>query len=158
MLRPPGFTWVFFGSGVDFMYFLVIVFALSPFCDLFCVFLGWSVGGLGVFHAGRASVCLGPHLGWGAVLAPQNRFGPSSKIFLLTVPRRYFFCVSFVFFVLCLLCFCVCSLLPCGRMLGWGDLLTHVGDVYCIFVDFPCGIQGQVWYLIVSFPDFCLLS
>ena len=28
---------------------------------------------------------------------------------------------------------------------------------YCSFVIFPCGILGQVWYLIVSFPDFCLL-
>ena len=25
-----------------------------------------------------------------------------------------------------------------------------VGDVYCIFVTFPCGILSQVWYLIVS--------
>ena len=33
-------------------------------------------------------------------LVPKNRFKPSSKIFLLTVPRRYFFCGSFV--VLCL--------------------------------------------------------
>ena len=38
------------------------------------------------------------------------------------------------------------------------DLLALVGDVYCIFVTFPCGILGQVWYLIVSFPDICLLS
>ena len=38
------------------------------------------------------------------------------------------------------------------------DLLALVGDVYYIFVTFPCGIQGQVWYLIVSFPDLCLLS
>ena len=38
------------------------------------------------------------------------------------------------------------------------DLLALVGDVYCIFVTFPCGIQDQVWYLIVSFPDLCLLS
>ena len=37
-------------------------------------------------------------------------------------------------------------------------LLTLVGDVYCIFVTFPCGILGQVWYLIVSFPDLCHLS
>ena len=36
------------------------------------------------------------------------------------------------------------------------DLLALVGDVYCIFVTFPCGILGQVWYLIVSFPDLCL--
>ena len=38
------------------------------------------------------------------------------------------------------------------------DLLTLVDDVYCIFVTFPCDILGQVWYLIVSFPDLCLLS
>ena len=33
-----------------------------------------------------------------------------------------------------------------------------VGDVYCICVTFLCGILGQVKYLIVSFPDLCLLS
>ena len=26
------------------------------------------------------------------------------------------------------------------------------------FFTFPCGILGQVWYLIVSFPDLCRLS
>ena len=38
------------------------------------------------------------------------------------------------------------------------DLLALVGDVYFIFVTFPCVILGQVWYLIVSFPDLCRLS
>ena len=38
------------------------------------------------------------------------------------------------------------------------DLLALLGDVYCIFVTFPCGILGQVWYLIVSFPDHGLQS
>ena len=38
------------------------------------------------------------------------------------------------------------------------DLLALVGDVYCVFVTFPCGILGQMWYLIVSFPDHCRLS
>ena len=38
------------------------------------------------------------------------------------------------------------------------DVLALVGHVYCIFVTFPCGILGQVWYLIVSFPDICHLS
>ena len=37
------------------------------------------------------------------------------------------------------------------------DLFALVSDVYCIFVTFPCGILGQVWYLIVSFTDLCLL-
>ena len=38
------------------------------------------------------------------------------------------------------------------------DLLALVGDVNCFYVTFPCGILGQVWYLIVSFPDLCHLS
>ena len=28
----------------------------------------------------------------------------------------------------------------------------------CVFITFPCDILGQVWYLIVSFPDLCRLS
>ena len=39
-----------------------------------------------------------------------------------------------------------------------GDLLALVGDVYCIFVTFPCGILGQVWNLTVPFPELCRLS
>ena len=27
-----------------------------------------------------------------------------------------------------------------------------------VFVTFPCGILGQVWYLVVSIPDLCHLS
>ena len=38
------------------------------------------------------------------------------------------------------------------------DPLAIVGDIYCIFVTFPCGILDQVWYLIVSIPDLCRLS
>ena len=28
----------------------------------------------------------------------------------------------------------------------------------CDFVTFPCGILGQMWYLIVLVPDLCRLS
>ena len=28
---------------------------------------------------------------------------------------------------------------------------------YCVFVTFPFGVLGLVWYLIVSIPDLCLL-
>ena len=28
----------------------------------------------------------------------------------------------------------------------------------CVFVTFPCGILGKVWYLIVSIPNICCLS
>ena len=38
------------------------------------------------------------------------------------------------------------------------DLFALVGDVYCIFVTFPFGILGQVWNLIVLFPDLSHLS
>ena len=38
------------------------------------------------------------------------------------------------------------------------DLLALVCDVSCVFVTFPCGILGLLWYMIVSFPDLCRLS
>ena len=41
----------------------------------------------------------------GEVGAPSNRFKPSSKIFLMTVPRRCFFCGSFMLFMSCFVCF-----------------------------------------------------
>ena len=28
----------------------------------------------------------------------------------------------------------------------------------CVFVTFPGGVLGQMWYLIVSIPDLCLLT
>ena len=59
-------------------------------------------------------------------------------------------CVSHVF----------ASVHCCLVVIRWerADLLALVGDVYCIFVTFPCGIMGQVWYLILSFPDLSRLS
>ena len=43
----------------------------------------------------------------------------------------------------------------CLVVICWerADLLALVVDVNCIFVTFPCGILGQVWYSIVPFPD-----
>ena len=48
-----------------------------------------------------------------------------------------------------------CLVITCWEM---ADLLSLVSDVYCCFVTFPCGILGQVWYLIVSIPDHCHIS
>ena len=95
----------------------------------------------------------------GEVGAPWNRFKPSSKTFLLTVPRRYFFCGSFVLFMSC-----GCHAFPsvhCCLVVTWREravLLALVCDVYCDFVTFPSGILGQVWYLIISIPYSCRLS
>ena len=47
---------------------------------------------------------------------------------------------------------------PIMAQLYQADLLAPDGDAYCIFVTFLCGILGQVWYLIVSFPDVGRLS
>ena len=60
---------------------------------------------------------------------------------------------------LCYLCLVfVCSLLPvspAGKGLNsWLSFVTF----NCVFVSFPCGILGLVWYLKVSIPDLCHLS
>ena len=58
---------------------------------------------------------------------------------------------------------CVChafgSVHCCLVVTCWerAHLLVLVYDV-CDFVTFPCGILGQVWYLIVLIPDLCCLS
>ena len=52
-----------------------------------------------------------------------------------------------------------CSLQPCGHLLGRANLLTLLCVMfYCVFVTFPCGVLGQVWYLIVSISDLCHLT
>ena len=47
----------------------------------------------------------------------------------------------------------LCS--PAGK--GLTSLLLLVTFIV-YFVTFACGILGQVWYLIVTFPDLCRLS
>ena len=64
-------------------------------------------------------------------------------------PRRYFFCGSFVVSRAFASVNC-CVVVTCWER---SDHLALVDDVYCIFVTFPCCILGQVWYLIVSFPQ-----
>ena len=73
-------------------------------------------------------------------LAPLSRFKPSNKNILLTVPRRYFFCESFMLFpVFCLLCLYerlfICALWsPAGK--GLTSWLSFVVS-NCEFVTFP---------------------
>ena len=83
----------------------------------------------------------------------------SGKTFLLTVPRRYFFCGSYVLFMSSV-CHAFASV-HCCLVVTWrerADLLALVCDVYCDFCYFPIWFLGQVWYLIVSIPDPCCLS
>ena len=61
------------------------------------------------------------------------------------------FCVLF----LMLLCLYIAALWsPAGKGLTSWLLVMFI----VFFVTFPCGILGQVWYLIVLFPDLCPLS
>ena len=66
------------------------------------------------------------------------------------------------FYVSLLSCFLVCSLQSCGHLLGKGlraGLLALLCVVfYYVFVTFPCGVLGRVWYLVVCISDLCLLT
>ena len=50
----------------------------------------------------------------------------------------------------------------CSRLVScWerANLLALLYEMFsCVFVTFPYGVLGQVWYLIVSIPDLCLLT
>ena len=49
-----------------------------------------------------------------------------------------------------------CSLVAtCSERAGLLALLYVMFS--CVIVTFPCVVHDQVWYLIVSIPDFCLL-
>ena len=51
-----------------------------------------------------------------------------------------------------------CSLQLCGHLLGKGCRLgSLVCTVFLCFITLPFGGKGQVWYLIESYPDLCLL-
>ena len=50
----------------------------------------------------------------------------------------------------------------CSLVITWrerADLLTLLCVMFsCVFLTFSYGVRGQVWYLIESIPDLCLLS
>ena len=59
---------------------------------------------------------------------------------------------------LSLLCCLVCSLWPCGCLLGKDQPLgCLVCDVILCFVNFSYDDPDQLWCLIVSIPDLCIL-
>ena len=67
----------------------------------------------------------------------------------------------FYVFVLSCVCYvfvCVCLYVLCGHLLGKGWPLGS--RLWCLLwvCHFPIGILGQVWYLIVSIPYFCILT
>ena len=86
------------------------------------------------------------------VVCRENRYPGESDLF---------FCGSFVLLLSWVFhAFAPQSVHCCLVVTCWekADLLALVCDVFCVFVAYPCGILGQVWYLIVSIPDLCHLS
>ena len=133
-----------------------------PFISWLICSRRWCIDKLGVFYANQ-HIYLLIHI-WtkGEAGAPLNRFKPSSKIFLLTVPRWCFFCGSFVISVLfCYAFIHVCSLMPCGLLLGKGWPLGS--RLRCLFVTLSLSHlypgSGVVLYYIDSWslPSFLLL-
>ena len=75
----------------------------------------------------------------GEVGAPLNRFKPSSKVLLLTFPRRCFFCGSFMLFLSCFVmpsCTSVCWCLVVTCWEGLTSWLSFVMSIYDV-VTFP---------------------
>ena len=58
-------------------------------------------------------------------------------------------------------CLCFMSVMrSCLFVANWEmvDFLALLCTMFsCVVVTFPCGVLGQVWYLILSIPDIYLL-
>ena len=79
-------------------------------------------------------------------------------VYILTseASMRIIFYYLFLMFVL------FSRLFACSPVVAYwemADLLALLYVMfYCVYVTFHCGVLGQVWCLIVSIPDPCLLS
>ena len=69
------------------------------------------------------------------------------RIFLLTLPRRCFFCRSFLLFM-SRVCHAFLSV-HCSLVVTCSDMANLLAVLcvmfYCVVVTFPCGVLGQVW-------------
>ena len=55
----------------------------------------------------------------------------------------------------CLPCLFIAASLVVSSCEGLTSWLLYV-MFSCVFITYPYGVLGQVWYLIVSIPDLCL--
>ena len=83
---------------------------------------------------------------------PVNNFIYCSK----AVPLLWIICVIYVFVFVMLSRLIITALWSSAvkELTSWRLFVMS----NCDFVTFPCGILGQVWYLIVLIPDLCHLS
>ena len=135
----PWFTcWISFSPISSIMYCWVILFALSPFYISIYMYLE-------MMHWLARSLTCKPNIyvSWSTSelrvrLVLWNQSKPSRKIFLLTVPRRYFFCGSFVFlclvFLMLLRLFIAALWSPAGKGLTSSWLLLVIFIAFCYFL------------------------
>ena len=84
----------------------------------------------------------------------MKKFKPSSKNGF-TVPSKAVLPLWIIFSYL----YFVFSLQPYGQQLGRTGLFARLYvEFSCVFVNFPCGVLGQVWWLIVLITDLCILT
>ena len=112
-----------------------------------------------LINANQTSMCLDPHLksGWG--WRCETGLSPPVKYFYWPFQGGTSFVDHFCY--LCLVFFMFSRLFIAALWSHAGKMLTSwllFVMFNCVFVPFQCSILGQVWYLIVSIPDLCLLS
>ena len=157
---PLGFNWwVSLNLVCCCIYCLVLIFVVPPFYILICMYYEK------IHWLGRDLSCeLNINLSWSTSviivrLVPSKMFKPLS---IFTDQPKVVLLLYILFCYLCFMFACNTVLfVPCSLVVTcWerADLLVLLYVLFsCVFVTFPYSILGQVWYLIVSIPDICLL-
>ena len=98
-------------------------------------------------------MCPDPHQNHGRGWRRETGLSPPMKYFTDRSKAVIIFCGSVV------LCkSCVCHAFVSVTCWERADLLARACDVKLCFYHFPMWYPGEVWYFIVSFPDFCRLT
>ena len=131
--------WISFATVFSFMYWWVLIFALSPFYIL--IYMFWEM-----IHGYVRGLSCKPNIyvPWSTSklrvrLRPWNWFKPFS--ILLSVPRQYFFCGSFALFMPCA-CHAFASV-HCCLLIVWWERGLPLGSCLwfsIVFCHFP------IWY------------
>ena len=105
----------------------------------------WYIDKSGIFHANQTSMCFDPHQKYGWGWYRQTYLSPP-VIFLLTAPRRCFFCGSFLLFLFCVCLWHTVLSVPCSLVVTcWerADLLA----LLCVMF-FLCLCHFPLWRLV----------
>ena len=92
-------------------------------------------------------------------LVPLNMFKPPPPPPSIFTGASFVDSCSFIFVFRVCLCLTVLSV-PCSPVITCSEKADPLALLFvmfsCVFVTFPYGVPGQVWYWIVWIPDLCL--